>query len=200
MAKNMNRRDAVRLIAAAPLVAAFDVSLVEIARASSLSRAALASESGYEPRFFTPHEWATVRLLADIVIPRDERSGGATDAGVPEFMDFIMTDGGDDRRTAMRGGLAWLDTECRERFGTNFVDCSDGERKNILDDIAWPAKASPDMTHGVGFFNSFRNLTASGFWSSQMGVEDIGYIGNTAVPAWDGCPPEQLDRLGLRYE
>ena len=97
----------------------------------------------------------------------------------------------------MRGGLAWLDIECRERFAADFSDCSEEERRAVLDDIAWPAQARPELSHGVQFFNSFRNLTASGFWSSKMGVMDLQYIGNTALPEWTGCPDEQLRKLGL---
>ena len=99
----------------------------------------------------------------------------------------------------MRGGLAWLDAECRERFGRNFVDCDDRQRRAVLDDIAWPARARPDLSHGVAFFNSFRDLTATGFWSSKMGVDELGYMGNTVVPEWKGCPEEQLRNLGVGY-
>jgi hypothetical protein len=139
-----------------------------------------------------------VGILVDLIIPRDERSGSATDAGVPEFMDFILNDQ-KGQQTPMRGGLAWLDTECRERFGRDFTDCDDAQRRALLDDIAWPAKARPEMSQGVAFFNRFRDLTATGFWSSKMGVEDLGYMGNTAVAEWKGCPDEQLKRLGVSY-
>ncbi len=93
-----------------------------------------------------------------------------------------------------------LDTQCRERFGHDFVDCSGAERQAQLDLIAWPAKAPAELSHGVEFFTSLRNLTASGFWSSKMGIADLRYIGNTAVPEWRGCPQEQLDRLGVHYD
>ena len=201
MSKNMDRRHVVRLLATAPIAAAFDWSPAEVVRAATLSRDARFSSQGYEPQFFTRHEWETVRLLVDIIIPRDQRSGSATEAGVPEFMDFIMMDGDDERRqTVMRGGLAWLDIECRERFSKNFIDCSETERGALLDEIAWPARADSELSHGVRFFTSFRNLTASGFWSSELGVADLQYIGNTSLPKWNGCPSEQLKRLGVSYD
>ncbi len=191
----LDRREAITAMVATG--ALFVVTPSEIARAVRL-RPSPSALSSPQAQFFTPHEWSTVRLLTDIIIPRDEKSGSATDAGVPEFMDFVMMDGDDDRRTAMRGGLAWLDTECRERFdGPNFVDCTDDQRKVVLDDIAYPERAPEHLSHGVRFFNSFRNMTASGFWSSKMGVEDLQYMGNTVVPEWTGCPEEQLDKLGL---
>lgn len=196
----MNRREAVTLFSLAPLAGAFNWTAVELAEARR-HVGLTPRDQGYQPRFFSPHEWQTVRMLVDLVIPRDGRSGSATDAGVPEFMDFLMVDSDDERRrTAMRGGLAWIDVECRERFGNNFVDCADHERRAMLDLIAWPARASADLSHGVEFFNSFRDLTASGFWSSKMGIADLRYMGNTAVAEWKGCPPEQLERLGVEYD
>ena len=155
-----------------------------------------AAKGPYKPKFFTAHEWATVRVLVDIIIPKDERSGSATDAAVPEFMDFLMDDQ-TNRRTAMRGGLAWIDHQCEERYDKRFIECSDEQRMAVLDDIAWPAKAKPEFAHGVAFFNSFRDLTAAGFWSSKMGVQDLQYTGNVPVAVWKGCPDEALKKLGL---
>ncbi len=191
----MNRREVLKLLAVAPLAGAFTWTAVEIDEAWRL----VGLERRFQPRFFTPHEWETVRLLADLILPRDGRSGSATDAGVPEFIDFLMADRDDERRqTAMRGGLAWVDIQCRERFGHDFLDCADAEQSALLDLIAWPAKAPPELSHGVEFFNSFRDLTASGFWSSKMGVRDLQYIGNRAIAEWRGCPEEQLRKLGLQ--
>jgi hypothetical protein len=167
------------------------------------SAARASGGKAYAPEFFGPHEWATVRVLADIVIPADERSGGATDALVPEFMDFILNDPLAERRerealqTQVRGGLAWLDRECRSRFTKPFLDCAPEERTAVLDDIAWPEKTRPERLPGAAFFTLFRDLVASGFWSSRMGVEDLQYSGNTFVAEWKGCPPEVLGKLGL---
>lgn len=200
---DMNRRQAVELLALGSLAAALDWTPAQADRAAGILRAARrathAAGQAYTPKFFTPHEWETVRVLVDLVIPRDERSGSATDAGVPEFMDFVMVDRLEGR-DAMRGGLAWLDTECRRRFGKTFAACADAERTAVLDDIAWPARAKPEFSHGVAFFNRFRDLTASGFWSSKMGVEDLQYIGNTFVPEWKGCPPAAQAKLGVTYD
>ena len=135
-------------------------------------------------------------MLVDIVIPKDERSGSATDAGVPEFMDFMMIDQ-PARQVAMRGGLAWLDVACQQRFDKIFMDCTAAERTAMLDEIAWPARAKPEVAHGVAFFNSFRDLTAAGFFSSKMGVDDLQYLGNVMVPEWKGCPDEAMKRLGV---
>ena len=194
----MDRRNAMRLLAVAPLAAAFPWTAESVREASARAREALARGTPYEPKQFTPHEWETVRALVDLILPKDERSGSATDAGVPEFMDFMLGDDA-DLQTPMRGGLAWLDRECDDRYGKTFVACAAQERTAVLDDIAWPAKAKPEHAAGVAFFNRFRDLTASGFFSSRIGVQDLRYIGNTFVSEWKGCPPEALAKLGVRY-
>ena len=195
----LTRREALSAVAAAALTTAFRWTPAEAQRAATLTREALAAKTPFAPAFFTPHEWDTVRVLADLVIPKDERSGSATDAGVPEYMDFMMTDR-PDGQVPMRGGLAWLDNEAYERSGKTFVASTEGERTAILDDIAWPKKARAEMSQGVAFFNMFRDMTASGFWSSKMGVTDLNYQGNTFVAEWKGCPPEALQKLGVHYE
>jgi hypothetical protein len=200
------RRGLLKILGTVP-VAGLAVARAEAQTAHEHPKpAAPAKAAGpYSPKFFTVHEWATVRLLADLVIPKDERSGSATDAGVPEYLDFHLTDplvaerDREGRQTAMRGGLGWLDHECRERFAHAFVDCAAAERTAVLDDIAYPEKAKdhPERKPGVRFFTMFRDLVASGFWSSKVGVEDLQYIGNTFVAEWKGPPPEVLKKLGL---
>ena len=239
----VGRRDVLKLIGAAPLAGGFALTGAQAATAQE--RVSRKKGAAYVPKFFTPHEWATVRVLVDMVIPRDARSGSATDAQVPEFMDFVIDDPLADpwsrerNKTQMRGGLAWLDRECGRRFaGRRFLEATDAERRALLDSIAYPKDedATPErsasyddvalpnksvelappedpaataekvddalpldrLSHGVAFFSAFRDLTASGFWSSEMGVADIEYIGNTFVAEWKGCPPEVLAKLGLQ--
>lgn len=194
----ISRREALRLLASTS--ATLSLAPIEVARAraafSATASRATASQAPSERLFFTEREMGTVRLLADLLIPADERSGSATDAGVPEFIDFMMSEY-EEQAVPIRGGLAWLEYECLDRFDHRFVDCSDSERTELLDEIAWPDRAPRRVRHGVAFFNRFRDLVASGFWSSKMGVEDLQYIGNVFAPRWEGCPPEQLQKLGL---
>ena len=200
---NLNRRDLIKLLSAAPVAAGFAFTEAEAQQAHHQAQAArqIARRTGaaFKPKFFTQHEYDTVRVLSDLIIPKDERSGGAIDAGVPEFMDFIMIDQ-EDRQVAMRGGLAWLDLESQRRFDKTFFAATDAQRREILDDISTYGELKPGLSHGRTFFRSFRDLTASGFWTSKMGIEDLGYIGNTFVPEWKGCPPEVLAKLGLPDE
>ena len=152
------------------------------------------------PQFFTPHEFATVTLLADLVIPADERSGGASEAGVPAYIDFSLREVEEETmRLAMRGGLAWLDAECGRRFGRTFVDAAPAQRIAILEDIAWPARAAPALANGAAFFSDFRDLVATAFWSSRVGVRDLQYQGNVPLPEWTGCPDVALRKLGVSY-
>ena len=195
--KKLDRRSMLQILGAAPVAAGFTWTDAEAAQAAEKAKATqTARPAAFKPKFFTTREYAMVRVLVDLIIPKDERSGSATDAAVPEFMDFMMNDQ-PARQTAMRGGLAWIDLECQDRFDKRFLECTAVERAAVLDDIAWPAKAKPEFSQGVAFFNSFRDLTASGFWSSKMGVQDLKYMGNVMVPEWKGCPDEALKKLGL---
>jgi gluconate 2-dehydrogenase gamma chain len=194
---DLTRREALGALAGAALTTAFRWTPAEAERAARLVRQA--AQTPFTPKFFTPHEWETVRVLVDLVIPQDERSGSATDAGVPEFMDFMLNDR-EDGQTEMRGGLAWLDNESLQRGGKTFALASEAQRAALLDEIAWPKKARPEMRQGVAFFNMFRDLTASGFWTSKMGITDLDYRGNTFAPNWNGCPPDALQKLGVQYE
>lgn len=201
---DVSRRDALKLLGAVPVVGALDWSAPSVQRATRFV-ARLQEEvdqAPYTPKFFTPHEWRTVRLLADIVIPKDERSGSATDAKAPEFVDFMLMDKetGEGSRVQMRGGLAWLDNEMRSRFNKDFVSATDAQRKAVLDDIAYPKKAKPELAAGVAFFNRFRSSIGAAFFSSQMGWQDLRYMGNVFNPNWNGCPPAATQKLGVSYE
>jgi hypothetical protein len=151
--------------------------------------------------FFTAAEWRTVGVLADDIIPRDTRSGSATDAGVPAFIDFHLSvpETNDDTRVAIRGGLAWLNTESRTRFKRAYASATPAQRAQILDDIAWPAKSKPEFSHGTAFFSRFRDLVGMGFFSSAIGWKDLHYIGNTFNPDWQGCPEPAMRKLGVSF-
>jgi gluconate 2-dehydrogenase gamma chain len=222
----IDRRTMLRLLGTAPMAAGFGWTADEVVAAHQLAQAAqvagaqLRAAAPYNPRFFTPHEWETVRALVDVIIPRDQRSGSATDAGVPEFMDFILFDEPrlaeeTSRQTAMRGGLAWIDLECQRRFDKSFVACGEAERHALLDEISAPpfppadelldepdadeAPRLPMLSHGRAFFASFRDLVATGFWTTKMGMEDLQYMGNRYVAGWTGCPDEALKKIGVSY-
>jgi hypothetical protein len=206
----MNRRDSLKALGLGTLSAGL---LLEACKtdtkkgAEETPAAAAGDETGRQPfeverdkklhadKFFTAGEMATITVLADIIIPKDEKSGSASDAKVPDFIEFIVKDM-PDHQTPMRGGLRWLDLQCLNRFGKPFTDCSKDQQIQLVDMIAYPAKAKPEMAQGVAFFNRMRDLTASGFFTSEIGVKDIGYAGNQPGK-WTGVPDDILKHYGM---
>jgi gluconate 2-dehydrogenase gamma chain len=146
-------------------------------------------------KFFDAHEMATITILADIIIPRDERSGSASDAKVPDFIEFIVKDM-PEHKVPMRGGLRWLDMQCLTRYNKTFVDASGAQQIEMVTEIAYPKKAKPEMHQGVSFFNRMRDLTASGFFTTKIGMEDLGFVGN-APNKWEGVPSDVLKQYGM---
>jgi len=146
-------------------------------------------------KFFDAHEMATITILADIIIPKDDKSGSASDAKVPEFIEFIVNDM-PEHQTPMRGGLRWLDMQCLNRYNSTFKDCTNTQQLEMVTAIAYPKRAKPEMAQGVSFFNRMRDLTASGFYTSQIGVKDLGYVGNSPNK-WDGVPADVLKQYGI---
>jgi hypothetical protein len=159
-----------------------------------------AAPATYQPKVLNDHEWKTIRVLSDMIIPADVRSGSATEASVPEFIDDWLDFQQGTILAEIRGGLTWLDMECNRLFNHDFADCSEAQQKQILDRIAYPPKAAPQDANAVAFFDHLRDLVVSGFFSSKMGVKDLPYLGNTVVADWQGCPPEVLAKLGLKAE
>lgn len=194
----MDRRTSIKLALLAPPALAAGCTWTKNDVDSAHRRADAAKAAGYPDRrvFFTDHEDATVRVLADLVLPADDRSPAASALGVPAFMDF-MIDEQKGLQVPIRGGLAWLDAHTRRRTGKPFVEATEAERRRVLDEIAYPDDAAPEVAHGVAFFNRFRDLVASGFWTTKEGMADLGYVGNVAVHEWTGAPEAEMRRLGL---
>ncbi|WP_266366799.1 gluconate 2-dehydrogenase subunit 3 family protein [Tellurirhabdus rosea] len=149
-------------------------------------------------KFFTPQELQTVTVLSDIIIPADARSGSASQAGVPAFIEFMMKDQ-PRNQTPMRGGLRWLDNQMVKRHGKPFVQCTKAQQIEMVEDIAYPQEVKPGLSQGVSFFNMMRGMVATGFFTSQMGIKDLGYMGNTPNE-WAGVPDDVLKQYGYAYE
>ncbi|MBS1681829.1 MAG: gluconate 2-dehydrogenase subunit 3 family protein [Bacteroidetes bacterium] len=149
-------------------------------------------------KFFDDHEMKTIALLADIIIPKDEVSSSATDAGVPDFIEFIAKEM-PRHQTPLRGGIKWLDLQCLKKYNASFVECNSAQQIEMVDEIAYPERAKPEMQQGVAFFNLMRDLTATGFFTSKIGIEDLGYAGNKPNQ-WNGVPQEVLDQYGVKYD
>ncbi|MBA4056922.1 MAG: transcriptional initiation protein Tat, partial [Marivirga sp.] len=139
-----------------------------------------------------------IAILADIIIPKDDTSGSATEAGVPDFIEFIVKDM-PHYQTPLRGGLKWLDIQCMKRYGIDFASCTSSQQIEMVDEIAFPEKVKPEMHQGAAFFNTMRDLTACGFFTSKIGIEDLGYAGNKPNQ-WNGVPDDVLAQYGLKYD
>lgn len=193
------RRDILKLITSMPAAA-----LVSVAPfASGVANAAPQQPGAHEgngsdhPKALNDHEWKMIRILSDMIIPADEHSGSATQAGVPEFIDSWLNLKRGTLLDQIRGGLTWLDMQSNRLFRYDFADCSIARQKQILDRIAYPEKAAPEDASAVAFFNTLRDLVVSGFFTSQMGMRDLPYVGNEPQEKWDGCPAPVLARLGV---
>jgi Gluconate 2-dehydrogenase subunit 3 len=148
--------------------------------------------------FFTPAEMAVITVLVDIIIPKDDISGSATDVKVPEFIAFIVNDKPDELQVPLRGGIRWLELESSKRFDKSFTNLSNAQQLQIVDDIAYPAKAKPEFLQGVTFFTLMRNLTITGFYTTEVGFKDIGYVGNRPNQ-WNGVPDDVLKHYNMAY-
>jgi hypothetical protein len=202
---DIDRRTALKLLGVMAAAPTFSVACSTPKKTDVKDEASLTTApdpENYEHTFLSDHEFETVSVLVDWIIPADERSGSATDAGVPAFIDFTLTDeklpNRDEAQRAFRGGLAWIEYECLDRFNASFVDCTEEQQQALIEAIAWPEQAEPSAKPGVEFFNSLRDLTSTGFFTSKMGVKDLKYRGNKAVGQWMGCPDEVLDHVGVQ--
>ena len=150
-----------------------------------------------QPDFFNAQEMATITVLSDIIIPKDDISGSASDAKVPEFIQYIVKEM-TEHQTPLKGGLRWLDLRCISLYNNAFTDCTKDQQIAVVDTIAYPKKAKKEDQYGVKFFSLLRDLTATGFYTTEIGFKDVGYIGNT-ITKWTGVPDDVLKQYGYAY-
>ncbi|HMF79273.1 MAG TPA: gluconate 2-dehydrogenase subunit 3 family protein [Bryobacteraceae bacterium] len=198
---SVSRRDMFNIIGSVPVLAAVTAGTAAArpvdghAHTAHKAQAAPAAKGPYVRQTFDERQWKTVRVLCDLIIPADDHSGSASQAGVPEFLDDWLAfrtkeDGNENLRAQILGGLMWLDRESRKLAQTEFASAPVAQQKQILDRVAYPKRAAKEDHNWVVFFNQFRSLTVSGFYSSKMGVGDLPYLGNVAVAEWKGCDPK----------
>jgi gluconate 2-dehydrogenase gamma chain len=194
MAKiGISRRDVLRSLAVGAttgsVLTMIPAQAAEFAHALVLKEKAAAAGK-YAPKFFPAHQYETLVSLCDTIIPKDEKSGGAVEAGAPEFIDLITSENV-EYQTQFGGGLMWLDNHCIDEFGKVYMECTPEQRKTTLDLIAYRknGKARPELKQGIAFFAALRDMTCDGFYTSKIGIADLQYIGNTSVHEFPGCPP-----------
>jgi gluconate 2-dehydrogenase gamma chain len=194
--KSISRRDILKSLtigaAAGSVMRTIPLQAAEFAHKIIQSEKS-ASQGAYKPKFFSAHQYKTLQKLCDAIIPADDHSGGALEAGAPEFID-LLTSENHDYQLKLGGGIMWLDSACTDRFGADFLACTPEQQKQILDLIAYKKNAETDgsLSQGVEFFAFLRNLTADGFFTSAIGIEYLGYIGNTYLSEFPGCPEVPL--------
>ena len=193
MTTGVSRRDILRTLAAGAVggsvLQVIPAKAAEFAHQAVRKEKAAAPAGKYAPKFFDAHQYETLNSLCETIIPKDEKSGGAIEAGAPEFIDLITSEN-EEFQVKLGGGLLWLDTRCVDQFGRAYLECSAEQRKETLDLIAYRKNAKKDasLSQGVAFFALLRNMTCDGFYTSKIGIDDLQYIGNVARAEWPGCP------------
>lgn len=193
MSSNLTRRNVLKSLtigaAATSVLRVIPAQAAEYAHRMIAAEKASTPAKGYAPKFFPAHEYKTLETLCHAIIPADQDCGGALEAGAPEFID-LLTSENTDYQLLLGGGLMWLDSTCSDRYGKLFLDCSPDEQKQILDKISYRKNAleDPALNQGIKFFAFLRNLTADGFFTSEIGIKYLGYIGNTYLREFPGCP------------
>jgi hypothetical protein len=192
MSNSISRRDVLKTLSAG-VVTGSVLKVIPAQAAEYAHRMVLqekAKSGAYQPKFFTAHQYATLRSLCQTIIPPDDHSGGAIEAGAPEFIDLLTSENAEYQLT-LGGGLMWLDSTCTERYGKVYLDCTPAQQKEILDLIAYSENGvkDPRLSQGVNFFAWLRKMTCDGFFTSEIGIKDLQYIGNTFRLDFPGCPP-----------
>jgi gluconate 2-dehydrogenase subunit 3-like protein len=188
-----SRRNVLKTFAGVPalsLIKLIPLQVAEAAHNTVRNVKAQARGSGYTPKFFNRHEYRTLQALCQAIIPSDDRWGGALEAGAPEFID-LLTSESEEYQRRLGGGLMWLNAVCLKRFKKVYLQSTPANQKEILDLIAYRANAEKDasLTPGIDFFAFLRDLTVDAFFTSKIGIEYVGYVGNTFVAHFPGCPP-----------
>ena len=194
MSSQISRRSILKSLtmsaAATSVLRVIPLQAAEHAHRMIMAEKAAAPAKAYAPKFFDAHGYKTLQALCQTIMPADADSGGAMEAGAPEFID-LLTSENKDYQVALGGGLMWLDGACTDRYGKLYLDCAPEQQKDILDKIAYRKNALADasLSQGVAFFSFLRNMTADGFFTSEIGIKYLGYIGSSYLKEFPGCPP-----------
>jgi gluconate 2-dehydrogenase gamma chain len=147
----------------------------------------------YKPKVFSAHEYATLRRLAELIMPPDEHSKGALEAGAPEFID-ILCGGNEELRGIYTGGLSWLDAQMKRRHQGAFVEAKPAEQTAMLDLLAYRKNEAehPELAPGIRFFTWVRDMVVDAYFTSKAGMDDVGFMGNGAVSEFS-VPKEAVE-------
>ena len=151
-------------------------------------------------QLFNEHEMETIGALSVVILPPKEPHGGPIEAEVPELVEFMGKDIPTMAPTLL-GGLMWLDHKSNTEFGTEFKSATLEQKKQICDEICWHDTEVPldKQPLEIQFFYLMRGLTVTGYYTSKVGIADLGYKGNMPN-VWDGVPQDVLDQHGVAYD
>ena len=196
------RREVLRQLALALTAAGAGAFNVEAARVvHALAGEARAQAGGYSPVALDAHQFLTVTRLAELIVPADEGGGSAVDAGAPEFIDLLCSQNSELLRT-YADGLAWLDAATRRAHDRTFVEASDAQQRELLDGLVAAERdesGSTDLRAGVGFFNWVRMMTVDAYYTSPIGIADVGFRGNRTLGAYQ-TPREAVEFVTRRAD
>ena len=190
MSRNVSRRQALRSIAASVTLGGMSIEAAQHVHQHA-AEAKKKTAGVYKPKVFNANEYKTITKLAEIIIPADEVSGSAVDAGAPEFIDIIANHNG-EIATIILGGLSWLDRQMERKYQVTFIDATPQQQTDMLDVIAYRKNAPDGNAVGVRFFDWMRRLTADAFYTSPIGVKDLGYLGNKGMSVFQ-VPASAID-------
>jgi hypothetical protein len=194
MTNSISRRDVLKTLGmgavAGSVLRTIPLEAAEYAHHILAAEKAATPTGTYTPKFFPANQYRTLQALCQTIIPAEADSGGAIEAGAPEFID-LLTSENPESQLQLGGGIMWLDGMCVDRYGRAYLDCTPGQQKEMLDLIAYRknATADPQLSQGIDFFSLLRNMTADGFFTSEIGIKYLGYVGNTYLKEFSGCPP-----------
>jgi gluconate 2-dehydrogenase gamma chain len=192
--KAISRRDILKTLGlgamAGPVLNMIPAQAAEYAHHLVAAEKAASPAATYTPKCLRPEQYKTLQALCQTIIPPEADSGGAVEAGAPEFIDLLSSENS-EYQLKLGGGLMWLDETCTDRYEKPYLECAPAQQKEMLDLIAYRKNAltDPSLSQGINFFSFLRTMTADAFFTSAIGIKYLGYIGNTYLTEFQGCPP-----------
>ena len=184
-----SRREVLQGIALSLLAGALPLEAAQ--HVHGMAAAEKAASGPYKPKAFTPHEFATLQKLADYIIPADETSPGAVEAGAPDFIDLLASQN-PELLAIYTGGMGWLDRHMEAHHGKDFLSSAPQQQVAVLDVIAYRKNDSPETGPGIRFFDWARKMVVDAYYTSPIGVKEVGFLGNGAMAKFE-IPKEALD-------
>src|SRR6266404_4836773 len=185
----VSRRDLVRIAITATAAASTAQAQQHIHNPAAAAKPV--TTGPFKPKAFNEHEYRTIQRLAELIVPADEVSPSALEAGAPEFIDLLSSNN-PELAAIYTGGIAWLDRQMQRRYAGDFLSARPEQQTGMLDLIAYRKNDSPELGPGIRFFDWVRRMVVDAFYTSKVGIKDIGYLGNKGMTRFE-VPKEVID-------